>query len=214
MSPIKSGLAVPARFLRPFLPTLVAVSLVAAACSSSSDEPPGVDKGEHIDDKPKPVEEEPAAGGAAGSPAAGASDAGSPTEEPPGSAGTPATEPEPDPGAAGAGGSPDQPGPPEPTAEFLRGQALAEKNTCATCHQADFGGFTVFPNISPDEATGIGSWTDEEISKAIRTGVDRDGGKICETMQRFPFSDDEMADMIAFLRGLPPVKRAITADCP
>lgn len=211
MSPIKPGLTIPA-LLRPILPTLAAFSLIVAACSSSSDEPPPTDTGGQTDHEPPPDDNEVAgAGGAAGSPSAGPSDAGGATAELPGSAGTPATEP----GAGGgSGGSAEEPGVPEPTPEFLRGQALAEKNTCASCHQADFGGFTAFPNITPDEATGIGSWTDEEISKAIRNGVDRGGGKICETMQRFPFNDEEMADMIAFLRGLPPVERALTADCP
>jgi hypothetical protein len=30
-------------------------------------------------------------------------------------------------------------------------------------------------NITPDPDTGIGKWTDAQIAKAIRDGVDRDG---------------------------------------
>ena len=33
----------------------------------------------------------------------------------------------------------------------------------------------VAPNITPDTETGIGLWSDDEIGRAIREGVDRDG---------------------------------------
>jgi mono/diheme cytochrome c family protein len=118
-------------------------------------------------------------------------------------------------GAAGetSGGDPEPDPDPEPSEAFLRGKALTELNQCVTCHQANFAGFTVFPNITPDVETGIGSWTDEQIVAALREGKDVDGSSLCSTMQRYPFTDDEAADVVAFLRGLPAVSNAITLDC-
>src|SRR5690349_17358035 len=39
-------------------------------------------------------------------------------------------------------------------------------------------GRVCFPNITPDPETGIGKWTDGEIARAIREGVDRDGNAL------------------------------------
>jgi len=205
-------MAIPARFLRSFLPALLATGLVLAACSSDSDDPPGDGQ----------TDDPPGKGGKGSGGMAGASpepsDAGSPplgtggSDDEPAKGGAPAVDPEPEPGSAGAGGS-DDPGPPEPTEGFLRGQALLNTAQCVTCHQADYGGIGLFPNISPDELTGIGSWTDEEISAAIRKGNDPDGGKLCAQMMMFPFSDEEMTDVLEFLRTIPAVSRKITADC-
>jgi mono/diheme cytochrome c family protein len=63
------------------------------------------------------------------------------------------------------------------------------------------------PNITPDKATGIGSWTDQQIADAIRNGKAPDE-------QLFPImpyphfhfmSDQDTADLVAFLRTVPPV---------
>jgi hypothetical protein len=119
-------------------------------------------------------------------------------------------------GEAGAGGEEADPKPvPEmPSEEFLRGEALVEKNGCVTCHQQNFAGFTVFPNITPDETTGIGGWTNAQIIAAIVGGVDVDGSTLCSTMMRYPFTDEEANDIVAFLRGIPPVTNRVTSVCP
>ncbi len=212
MSPTKPDMAI--RFLGPFLPALAAGLLLAVACSSAEEQP--LKRNDTQLDEPDDAE--PESGGAAGAPAVAPPEAGSTLggrpSKPPATGGAPTIEPEPEPepGAAGSGGA--DPGPAEPTEAFLRGEELVEKNGCAVCHQADFGGFTVFPNISPDKLTGIGSWSDGQIADAIRNGVDVDGAQMCSTMQRFSFSEDEMTDVIEFLRGIPAVKRAITSQCP
>ena len=127
-------------------------------------------------------------------------------------------DPNPAAGAAGEGGGegpdPDPDPDPRPSEAYLRGEALAELNQCVTCHQANYAGFTVFPNITPDVETGIGSWTDEQIVAALRDGKDADGASLCSTMQRYSFTDAQAADVVAFLRGLPAVSNAITLDCP
>lgn len=158
---------------------------------------------------------------------------GSPSEEPSQGSGNTGSvgehEPEPQPGEGGKGNQPGEPGPdpsdggepsetpPEPpphTEGYLRGEALVVASECAMCHTENFAGFTVFPNITPDAETGIGKWSDAQIVAAIRDGVDPDGGKLCETMMRYPFSDEQAADVVEFLRGIPSVSNRLTSDCP
>jgi hypothetical protein len=196
--------------------TLTLLTLAVGSCSSGStgEDAPTDGNGQHIDD--------PQAGSAGaddGDPDAGGTDAGS------GSQGAGSTSGEPDPGAgakagtdsgnSGAGGgSAENPEPEPPSEEFLRGQELVEQNECVTCHQENFAGFTIFPNITPDEATGIGSWSDEQIVAAIRDGVDTDGKSMCSTMMRYSFEPDQLTDIVAFLRGIPAVRNKVTSQCP
>lgn len=123
--------------------------------------------------------------------------------------------PEPDAATAGAAGeTAGVSEPPAPSEAFLRGEVLVTENQCVTCHQRNFAGFTVFSNITPDLETGIGAWTDAQIVAAIRQGVAADGGSLCATMQRYPFSDEQAADVVAFLRGVSAVSNRITSVCP
>lgn len=134
-----------------------------------------------------------------------------PDDKPPmGGKGGTESEPDPEPGQGGESGDAE---PPPPTEGFLRGEEFVHKNECAMCHTDNFAGFTVFPNITPDEETGIGSWTDEEIIAAIRDGVKPDGSKMCETMMRYPLDDEQAADVVEYLRGIPAVSNRITSKC-
>lgn len=209
-------MAISFRFSSPLRLTLTLLILAAGACSSGSagEEDPTDGKGQHIDD--------PKAGGTGASDGAldtGGSDGGpDPDGEGIGSVtGDPGSGAEggdvPDSGEGGKSGE-ERPEPTPPSEAFLRGQMLVEHNECATCHQENFAGFTVFPNITPDEATGIGSWTDEQIISAIRDGVDADGKSMCPTMMRYSFEPEQLSDIVAFLRGIPPVERKITSQCP
>jgi len=100
------------------------------------------------------------------------------------------------------------------TGDAERGRALANSSSCASCHEADYGGAGFFPNITPDAKYGIGSWTDAQIGKALVTGTDEDGDELCSLMERFPFSNQQVVDVIAYLRSLPPVARANQSECP
>jgi mono/diheme cytochrome c family protein len=70
-------------------------------------------------------------------------------------------------------------------------------------------GISVSANLTPDETSGLGAWSDAEIERAIRTGVARDGHKLFPPM---PFSAyqnitaDDMAALITYLRSLPAVE--------
>lgn len=123
-----------------------------------------------------------------------------------------ADDPAPEPGEGGAHGDGDDPS--APTEGFLRGQAFVTQNECTMCHTENFAGFTVFPNITPDRETGIGSWTDAQIVAAIRDGLEPGGATLCDTMARYPLSDEQAADVVEFLRGIPAVSNRLTSDCP
>jgi hypothetical protein len=104
----------------------------------------------------------------------------------------------------------------------MRGLMVVTANSCATatlCHGADLGGSNTIPvpgtrvfpqNVTPDVQTGIGGWTDAQIEAAVRTGVDASGRTLCPTMPRFTtLTAQQMADLIAYLRSVPPVNREV-----
>ena len=72
------------------------------------------------------------------------------------------------------------------------------------------------PNLTPDQATGIGSWDDLQLQEAIVEGVDKEGLNLCPEMKHYKtMADDEVAAIIAYLRSLPPVKKVIPGSvCP
>jgi len=123
-------------------------------------------------------------------------------------------------------------------ARLARGQYLAEAVLgCFDCHsKLDLGRFgaprvgpdgaggdcfgeaegfpgTICPsNITPDQETGLGAWTDGEIMRAVREGVSRDGRALFPMMPYLEYralSDEDMRAVVAYLRSLPPVKNAV-----
>jgi mono/diheme cytochrome c family protein len=101
-----------------------------------------------------------------------------------------------------------------PPGDAARGKTLTVQNSCPECHGADFSGSSFFANITSDAQTGIGAWTDAQVAAALRDGVEADGSTMCSLMERFPFSDQQTADVIAYLRSLPAVSRSSTDVCP
>jgi mono/diheme cytochrome c family protein len=101
-----------------------------------------------------------------------------------------------------------------PPGDVARGKALTDKNSCAECHGADYAGSAFYPNITPDPATGVGAWTDAQIATAMRDGKGIDGAPLCSLMERFPFSDQDTADVVAFLRSLHAVVKPTPDVCP
>jgi hypothetical protein len=61
-------------------------------------------------------------------------------------------------------------------------------------------------NITPHPEQGIGSWTDDEIKRAIRQGISRDGRKLARIMA-FDYyqniTDDDLDALIVYLRSIP-----------
>ena len=73
-------------------------------------------------------------------------------------------------------------------------------------------GTVVAPNITPDVETGIGGWTDDEIARAIREGVSRDGTALFPIMPYQSFrqmSDEDLASVIVYLRTVKPVRNPL-----
>jgi cytochrome c553 len=66
------------------------------------------------------------------------------------------------------------------------------------------------PNITPDVETGVGGWSDDELMRAIRDGVARDGRFMVPIM---PFgayqhmSDEDVRSIVAYLRSVPAYKQ-------
>ena len=76
---------------------------------------------------------------------------------------------------------------------------------------AGFPGKMCMPNITSDKETGVGGWTDDELLRAIREGISRDGVALFPMM---PFDayrhlpDEDAYALIAYLRTIPAVSRA------
>ncbi len=70
----------------------------------------------------------------------------------------------------------------------------------------------VAPNITPDNDTGIGRWTDDEIGRAIREGVDRNGRSFTLAMPCLQYrnmSDEDLASVVVYLRSITPLRNSL-----
>lgn len=113
-----------------------------------------------------------------------------------------------------------------------KGAAYVRNRRCGSCHTEDeskpLAGtnhkltgladqFALYPpNLTPDKTTGIGNWTDAQLTEAIRNGVDDKGTYLCPQMKHFgDMSDEEVTAIIGYLRGLPPVNHVVSHSiCP
>jgi len=67
---------------------------------------------------------------------------------------------------------------------------------------------SIAANITSDPAAGIGGWTDAELRRAITQGIGRDGRALKPPMAYGSYaglSDADLADIIAYLRQMPPL---------
>jgi len=67
-------------------------------------------------------------------------------------------------------------------------------------------------NITSDKETGIGNWTDDEIARAIREGVRKDGTALFPIMPYLEFAkldDEDVASIVVYIRTLAPVKHEV-----
>ncbi len=124
-----------------------------------------------------------------------------------------------------------------------RGQYLVELLGCGVCHtdgalsgapnperllagsrtgiayssplQVEFPGITFAPNITPDDETGIGRWSDQHIANAITAGLGRHAKRRIVSMP-WPgyakMSDEDTQAIVAYLRSIPPVRHRVPAD--
>jgi mono/diheme cytochrome c family protein len=64
-------------------------------------------------------------------------------------------------------------------------------------------------NITPDNETGIGKYTDEEIARVLRYGVHPDGAPVLDFMPFHNTSDEDLTAIISYLRSQKPVRNVI-----
>jgi mono/diheme cytochrome c family protein len=118
--------------------------------------------------------------------------------------------------------------------EIERGKYLATIGDCVDCHTSgyffgkpdmtrylggsDIGfqvgdlGVFVGPNLTPDEETGLGAWTPQQIETALTTGVRPDGRILAPIMPwraLAQMTKPDLAALIAYLRSLPPVRNKV-----
>ncbi len=73
--------------------------------------------------------------------------------------------------------------------------------------KSSFPGVLGAPNLTPDKETGLGNWSDGEILRAIREGVDRHGNALFPIMPYGHFrsmGDDDAKAIVAYLKTLRP----------
>ena len=106
-----------------------------------------------------------------------------------------------------------------------KGESLAAAGHCMSCHirpggQPYAGGYAVNtpfgiiygPNITPDVETGIGGWSLEAFSRAMREGVSRDGSHL---FAAFPYNaytelgDDDIKSLYAYVMTRPAVRATV-----
>jgi len=105
-----------------------------------------------------------------------------------------------------------------------RGGYLARAGNCGSCHTVSGGapmaggvafetpfGKIYSTNITPDPETGIGSWTQEQFTQALRKGVRPDGTHLYPV---FPYTaytkvtDEDAAALFVYLKSVPAVNAA------
>ena len=110
----------------------------------------------------------------------------------------------------------------QPNADLIaKGKYLATAGDCAACHTANggkefagggylntpFGPISV-PNITPDPATGIGGWTDDQFVRLFRHGIGK-GGEYIYPVMPYPWytkvTRDDILAIKAYLFSIPPV---------
>ena len=125
--------------------------------------------------------------------------------------------------ATAASGSPDLPlAEPAHGASVLAGARLAAVGNCAVCHTASggapFAGGRAFDtpfgtlystNITPDPESGIGRWSLGDFSRAMKSGISRDGHRLYPA---FPYphfqgmSDVDLESLYRFTMAREPVR--------
>ena len=93
------------------------------------------------------------------------------------------------------------------------GTLIAEKRLSGA-YVIDMPGLKSYaPNITMDEETGIGAWSDDEIVRAIRDGIRPDGTIIGPLMPNIFYrnmSDNDVRAIVAYMRNvIPPVHNVV-----
>ena len=80
-----------------------------------------------------------------------------------------------------------------------------------------YPGVVYAPNITPDDETGIGRWSDRQIAEAVRAGLGRHGERRILVMPWQGYakiSNDDVNSIVGYLRNIEPVKNRVPDDVP
>ena len=72
----------------------------------------------------------------------------------------------------------------------------------------DLPGIVFPPNLTPDEETGLGLWSDKQIERAIRAGVGRHSGRMIAVMPWRGYrrmTEEDVTAIVSYLRSIKPV---------
>jgi mono/diheme cytochrome c family protein len=113
--------------------------------------------------------------------------------------------------------------------QIEKGRYLVAAADCVACHtippngarfvggrsiETPFGNI-VSANITPDQETGIGAWTDDQFDNAVRRGIRPNGARLYPAMP-YPYytkmSRDDVLAIRAFLKTLEPVRNPVVTD--
>ena len=67
-------------------------------------------------------------------------------------------------------------------------------------------------NVTPDQETGIGSWSDDQIKRAITEGIDKDGKQLFPLMPFGSFkkmTPDDLDAIVAYLHTIKPIRNKV-----
>ena len=112
---------------------------------------------------------------------------------------------------------------PATPAQIARGEYLVRVGNCLSCHTTQGGpafaggraidtpfGAIHAPNLTPDNATGIGRWSAGEFWRAMHNGRSRDGRLLYPAFPYLSYTHVTRADsdaIYAYLHSLPPVEQ-------
>src|SRR5688500_3620249 len=110
---------------------------------------------------------------------------------------------------------------PTDSASLARGHALATLSGCNGCHARNLGGQMMIeqfpvarlgaPNLTRGRGGAGAAYTDADFERAIRHGVRRDGDPlfIMPSSEYNQFRDEDVAQIIAYVRSVPPVDNTV-----
>jgi len=101
---------------------------------------------------------------------------------------------------------------------FFMGPGMMGNVACVNCHGADGRGgrvgmmdgtvdipdirYSTLTTARVEASTAVLAWTDADIARAIRDGVEPDGQPLKAPMPRWSMTATDMADVIAYLKEL------------
>jgi hypothetical protein len=107
------------------------------------------------------------------------------------------------------------------------GSALVQSDFCMNCHGASLSGDVMVmgatsKNLTPDPATGLGCWTDQQIVTAILYGTTPDGETLCVMPQwgttgfhGIILNATQAEEIVQYLRSIPAVSQVVPPTvCP